>query len=42
MEILHTLSTINALGAITLIFVGVLYIRHSLRRIILHSGARHV
>ena len=42
MEILHTLSTINALGAITLIFVGVMYTRHWLRRTFLHSGAHHV
>lgn len=42
MEILHTLSAINALTAIILIFVGVLYTRHLLRRTILHSGARHV
>lgn len=42
MEILRILTTVNALTAITVIFVGVICIRHSLRRIILHTGNRHV
>ena len=42
MEILQTLSAVNALTAITLIFVGAVFTRHTLRRIILHKGTRHV
>mgnify|MGYP006965220053 CR=1 FL=1 len=36
MEILQTLS------AITLIFVGAVFTRHTLRRIVLHKGTHHV
>lgn len=42
MEIIRILTTVNALTAITIIFMGVICIRHSLRRIILHTGNRHV
>jgi len=42
MEILQTLSAVNALTAITLIFVGVVFTRHTLRRIVLHKETHHV
>lgn len=42
MEIMHTLTTANALAAITLIFIGVVCIRHTLRRMFLHTGVGHV
>lgn len=42
MEFLRILTVLNALTAITGIFVGAIFIRHSLRRIILHTGNRHV
>ena len=40
--VLRILTALNALTAITGIFMGVICIRHSLRRIILHTGNRHV
>lgn len=42
MEIMHALAAVHSLGAITLILIGVVCIRHSLRRMILHTGVRHV
>lgn len=42
MEILQTLSAVNALTAIALILVGVVFTRHTLRRIVLHKRTRHV
>ena len=42
MEILQILSALNALTAITLNFVGAVITRHTLRRIVLHKGTRHV
>lgn len=42
MEFLRILTALNALTAITGFFLGVICIRHSLRRIILHTGNRHV
>lgn len=42
MEILQTLSAVNALTAITLILAGVVFTRHTLRRIVLHKETRHV
>ena len=42
MEIMHTLTAANALAAIILIFIGVVSVRHTLRRIILHTGVGHV